>query len=232
MLAKDVIRKFHALAGWDTHKQTITGGATWPDLLEATAELLSLPLSTVQAWHDAVGPVHGNDKPVNDMDLTELIKKFKGMGMVVCVCTSDSRDSAEMALKNWKKIYDLLDAVVTANDLSQDQAKPSPYPLCMLCKKFNVPVESSIVVGDTCGDTVMGRSANAGLTIGVLSGSGLPADLLENGADILLPDPVSFIRSFISQISSNRGRRRRRRRSSRDGYLGKLVLLREGLGFF
>ena len=152
--------------------------------------------------------------------------------MVVCVCTSDSRDSAEMALKNWKKIYDLLDAVVTANDLSQDQAKPSPYPLCMLCKKFNVPVESSIVVGDTCGDTVMGRSANAGLTIGVLSGSGLPADLLEKGADILLPDPVSFIRSFISQISSNRGRRRRRRRSSRDGYLGKLVLLREGLGFF
>ena len=81
MLAKDVIRKFHALAGWDTHKQTITGGATWPDLLEATAELLSLPLSTVQAWHDPVGPVHGNDKPVNDMDLTELIKKFKGMGM-------------------------------------------------------------------------------------------------------------------------------------------------------
>lgn len=208
MLAKDVIRKFHALAGWDTQKQTITGassmlaGATWPDLLEATAELLSLPLSTVQAWHDAVGPVHGNDKPVNDMNLTELIKKFKGMGMVVCVCTSDSRDSAEMALKNWK-IYDLLDAVVTADDLSQDQAKPSPYPLRMLCKKFNLPVESSIVVGDTCGDTVMGRSANAGLTIGVLSGSGLPADLLENGADILLPD-VSFIPEFISQISSNK----------------------------
>ncbi|GMI10141.1 hypothetical protein TrVE_jg7079 [Triparma verrucosa] len=210
MLKKDVTRKFHQLAGWDSERRSITGaasmlaGATWSDILEATADLLSLPLPTVMAWHESIGPLHGNDKPVNDLQLDELIKKLKSMGLIVCVCTSDSRASAEMALKNWK-IFDLLDDVITSDDLTVDQSKPSPYPLRMLCEKFDVPVESAIVAGDTAGDTLMGRNAAAGITIGVLSGSGLPADLLENGADILLPD-VSFIPDFIAQISSNKKR--------------------------
>ena len=105
MLKKDVTRKFHQLAGWDSKRRSIIGaasmlaGATWSDILEATADLLSLPLPTVMAWHESIGPLHGNDKPVNDLQLDELIKKLKSMGLIVCVCTSDSRASAEMALK-------------------------------------------------------------------------------------------------------------------------------------
>lgn len=43
-------------------------------------------------------------------------------------------------------------------------------------------------MGDTKNDTGMGRNSNAGLVVGVLSGSGTKEHLLETGADIVLED--------------------------------------------
>ena len=68
------------------------------------------------------------------------------------------------------------------------QPKPSALPLHILCEKASLKPEDCIVVGDTTGDTGMARNANAGLCVGVLSGSGAADQLLETGADIVLPN--------------------------------------------
>lgn len=46
----------------------------------------------------------------------------------------------------------------------------------------------------------MGSRAGAGLTIGVLSGSGSPEALLSNGANMLLPD-VGYLKKFLDGVS-------------------------------
>lgn len=43
------------------------------------------------------------------------------------------------------------------------------------------------MVGDTTSDSGMARNAKAGLCIGVLTGSGTAAQLMETGANVILP---------------------------------------------
>lgn len=67
------------------------------------------------------------------------------------------------------------------------ESKPSAVPLEMLCEAAGVDPQDCIVVGDTISDTGMARNAHAALCIGVLSGSGAASQLVETGANILLP---------------------------------------------
>ena len=67
------------------------------------------------------------------------------------------------------------------------EPKPSAVPLEMLCQQTNLTPHEVIVVGDTTGDTGMARNAQASLCIGVLSGSGTAHQLMETGANIILP---------------------------------------------
>lgn len=59
--------------------------------------------------------------------------------------------------------------------------------------------QDCIVVGDTTGDTGMARNAKAGLCIGVLSGSGVTDQLIETGADIVVPN-VGHIPELLDRI--------------------------------
>lgn len=68
------------------------------------------------------------------------------------------------------------------------EPKPSAAPLEILCQQTNLTPQDVIVVGDTTGDTGMARNAQAGLCIGVLSGSGTAHQLMETGANIILPN--------------------------------------------
>lgn len=54
------------------------------------------------------------------------------------------------------------------------------------------------MVGDTTSDTGMAKNAGAGFCIGVLTGSGTKEQLLQSGADIILPD-VGYIPYFLCQ---------------------------------
>lgn len=67
------------------------------------------------------------------------------------------------------------------------EAKPSAVPLEMLCQQTLLTPQDCIVVGDTTGDTGMARNAQAGLCIGVLTGSGTANQLMETGANVILP---------------------------------------------
>ena len=55
------------------------------------------------------------------------------------------------------------------------------------CAQLELDVETVVVVGDNRHDIEMGRNANAGLCIGVLTGTST-RDELESIADIVLDD--------------------------------------------
>jgi phosphoglycolate phosphatase len=76
------------------------------------------------------------------------------------------------------------------------EAKPSAQPLLALCKQARVSPEDCLVVGDTSADTGMGRNANAGLIVGVLTGTGTADYLFDNGADAVIPNIGYLSRLF------------------------------------
>ena len=82
------------------------------------------------------------------------------------------------------------------------ESKPSAHPLHLLCKQAKVTPQECIVVDDTTSDTGMGRNGNAGLVVGVLSGSGRKKQLLESGAHIILPN-IGMLRDIIRTRLSN-----------------------------
>jgi phosphoglycolate phosphatase len=55
------------------------------------------------------------------------------------------------------------------------------------CRKLQLEVKNVVVVGDNRHDIEMGRNANAGLCVGVLTGTSQREDL-EDIADIVLDD--------------------------------------------
>jgi phosphoglycolate phosphatase len=57
----------------------------------------------------------------------------------------------------------------------------------MLCQQASLQPDDCIVVGDTSSDTGMARNAGAGLCIGVLTRSGTADQLMETGANVILP---------------------------------------------
>lgn len=61
--------------------------------------------------------------------------------------------------------------------------------------------QECIVVGDTSADMGMGRKSNAGLIVGVLSGSGTANHLFEHGAHLVVPD-VSYLVCITSMFSA------------------------------
>ncbi|GMH46895.1 hypothetical protein TrRE_jg1321, partial [Triparma retinervis] len=83
--------------------------------------------------------------------------------------------------------------VLTCSDVDETQAKPNPYPVLHFCEKHNCSPGETVVVGDTLGDTGLGRNAKVGLTVGVLSGSGREEELMDGGADVVLPDVGHFM---------------------------------------
>ncbi|MFH4982261.1 hypothetical protein AB6A40_008970 [Gnathostoma spinigerum] len=84
-----------------------------------------------------------------------------------------------------------IDAIVCGDDAGT-LPKPDPHNALAICRHFNIDPQQAVVVGDTLADMVMGRSANLGSTIGVLSGVYGAKDLLPE-ADYLVPDVGSLM---------------------------------------
>lgn len=83
-------------------------------------------------------------------------------------------------------LFDSLQLSICGDEVTEP--KPSARPLEILCQRTSLTPFVCIVVGDTTGDTGMARNAQAGLCIGVLSGSGAADQLMETGANIILPN--------------------------------------------
>ena len=76
--------------------------------------------------------------------------------------------------------------LVLCGDDPDSISKPNPHNALFICEKLGVGPEEAIMVGDTPADTIMGQTAQLGLTVGVLTGVGDHADLAD--ADIIMED--------------------------------------------
>ena len=115
-------------------------------------------------------------------DLAALFHALRERGLKIAIATMDQRASTEAGLTTLG-ISAWADALVCADDGLP--LKPSPDMVWAACGKVGVSPQRTVVVGDSITDMQMGRSAGAGLNIGVLSGV-TPAELLAPHADVLI----------------------------------------------
>ena len=113
-----------------------------------------------------------------------LFKSLKQHGIKVAICTADSRVATEQFVKT-EGLSDYVDTLVCGDD-QESIPKPSPHNAHVICKRLGVDPLEAVMIGDTVADMGMGRSAELGATVGVLSGVGEVGDL-DPQADHIVP---------------------------------------------
>ena len=99
---------------------------------------------------------------------------LKRRGLRIGVATNNSIGGLKASLQR-TGILDLFDFAVGFN--SGHGTKPDPGMALAFCKAVGLEPGEIAVVGDAVHDLAMGRAAQAGLTVGVLSGTGTAAQL-------------------------------------------------------
>ncbi len=107
---------------------------------------------------------------------------LKARGLRIGVATNDSVAGLKASLQR-TGVLGQFDFAVGYD--SGHGTKPAPGMALAFCAAVGLKPDEIAVVGDAMHDLAMGRAANAGLTVGVLSGTGTAAQL-EPLADIVL----------------------------------------------
>jgi phosphoglycolate phosphatase len=115
-------------------------------------------------------------------DLAAVFASIRGPGRRIAVATSDDHEPTRLTLAALG-VEALVDVIIGADD--GFARKPAPDAVLRAAAMVGVPVSRTAVVGDTLADLEMGRAADAGRVIGVLSGVSARADL-EPFADAVL----------------------------------------------
>ena len=116
--------------------------------------------------------------------LSETLQSLKLSGLKLGVATADSY----LGIINTLQAFDVLDEFdFLAGYDSGHGVKPGAGMVLAFCRKLQLEVKNVVVVGDNRHDIEMGRNANAGLCVGVLTGTSQREDL-EDIADIVLDD--------------------------------------------
>ena len=116
--------------------------------------------------------------------LSETLRILKLSGLKLGVATADSYQG----IINSLQAFDVLDEFdFLAGYDSGHGVKPGGGMVAAFCRQLQLEVIKVVVVGDNRHDMEMGRNANAGLCVGVLTGTSSREDL-EDIADIVLDD--------------------------------------------
>ncbi len=169
----------------DAAKLLATGGfiaadETWqPDSLlasgsnqqiyEAWSSQLGLTLEDehMQTCYDIFNTKHGSYMAVLS-DLNGFLDTLRGCGLVLGVATMDDQSSAERTLQAMG-CRDRFDFVCGAD--SGFGVKPDPGMINAFCESTGLVNIEVAMVGDSPRDLKMGRNAQVGLTVGVLTGT-------------------------------------------------------------
>lgn len=119
-------------------------------------------------------------KPMGDV--RHLFQRLTEAGVKVAVVTSDDRTTT-LATLELLGVARYVAGIVCGDDPIPN--KPAPDGLLHLSRKFAVPVERIMMVGDTAGDISTGKRAGVGCCVGLLSGAGKRADLALHADAIL-----------------------------------------------
>jgi len=133
------------------------------------------------------GAYFGDDSPIEPIDpsLKAFIGNLQAAG---CQVAFDTGYPPEIQAGLIKKLRfeSVVDAYISSYQVSQ--GRPYPYMIFNLMEKCNVlDVRRVAKAGDSARDIEEGRNAGCGLVIGVLSGADSAEELMEAGADIVIP---------------------------------------------
>ncbi len=133
------------------------------------------------------------DNPVWLLEETAtLLKSLRTAGLTLGVATMDDEYSAEVALAGFREAGHI--SFVCGAD-SGFGVKPDPGMVLAFCAAVDLCPRQVAVVGDSPRDLHMGRAADAGLVVGVTSGTSSRDDL-EALADVVL-DSVAGIPALL-----------------------------------
>jgi phosphoglycolate phosphatase-like HAD superfamily hydrolase len=135
-------------------------------------------------------------KPLTD--LRELFGKLYEQNIKLGIATTDDRAPTQAMIEAFD-IEEYLATMVCADD--GIPAKPAPDMVLTICERMNIHPSKVMVVGDTTADLKMGRSAGAGLVVGVLSGVSNVHDLMPY-ADVII-DSVDELHAYAQILAEN-----------------------------
>ena len=175
---------------WRVHRRIgMSGGLLVNALLRETGrEMSGEQTSRLQKLHaDRYAALLPTVRPL--AGARELLDELTRLGVPWAIATSGRLESAEPALKLLGVSPDR-NAVVTRDQVPY--AKPDPDLFLAAAERIGMPIESSVVVGDSVWDLLAARRARA-LGVGVLSGGYGQDELERAGAYRVYADPRDLL---------------------------------------
>ena len=131
-------------------------------------------------------------------DTRDLFSKLHQQKVKIGIATTDDRAPTQAMVEAFD-IEEYLSTMVCADD--GIPAKPQPDMVLAICQRMNIHPSKVMVVGDTTADLKMGRSAGAGLVVGVLSGVSNVHDLMPY-ADVII-ESVDDLHMYAEVLAEN-----------------------------
>ena len=185
--------------GFDRSKNRFIGGSllaagnnqqianAWAVQIDKPDQVETISRQLHQIFHEQ-GAIQAT--PVKQ--LTDTLRQLKQTGRKLGVATADSHQG----IINTLQAFDVLHEFdFLAGYDSGHGVKPEAGMVLAFCEQMALGVESVVVVGDNRHDIEMGRNANAGLCVGVLTGTSTRSEL-ESIADIVIDD-ISLLGEVI-----------------------------------
>jgi len=133
-----------------------------------------------EAYFSEVSPIEHID-----MSLTHWISSLQAAGIKVGFDTGYPPEIQE-GLLNKLKLKNVIDGYVSAYTVKA--GRPYPYMIYKLMEDLDIMNVSRVCkVGDSVRDIEEGKNAGCGLVVGVLSGADSEDQLMEAGADLVVP---------------------------------------------
>ena len=123
-------------------------------------------------------------------DQRVLFAAQRAAGRRLAVITTDDRAPTDATLRHLG-VREAIGALVCGDD--GFATKPEPDAVWAVCQAYGAAPERVAVIGDSPADMAMGRSAGAGLVVGVRSGLGDDADL--DAADVLIDSVADLLQA-------------------------------------
>ncbi|MFQ3187776.1 MAG: phosphoglycolate phosphatase [Gammaproteobacteria bacterium] len=183
--------------GYDTSTQTFTGGSLLAagnndEIAEAWSKQLTdidssgsdNECETLSKRLHHIFAEQGRINTTAVPDLKQVLQQLKRSGLRLGVATADSYQGILNTLDTFDVIKDF---DFLAGYDSGYGTKPEAGMVLAFCQSQSLNPRDVVVVGDNSHDMKMGRSANVGLCIGVLTGTSTRHEL-EKVADVVLDD--------------------------------------------
>jgi HAD superfamily hydrolase (TIGR01549 family) len=158
-----------------------------PDLLERLRRRHS---EAYRRLSDRIRPLPG---------ARELLAHLSDAGLRWAIATSGRMETARPALESLGVDFDRI-PIVTRDQVKY--AKPDPDLFLAAAAKLQVPIETTVVVGDSIWDMLAARRARA-LGVGLLSGGYGQDELERAGAFRVYEDPAGMLR-HIDEVGGRR----------------------------